>query len=277
MATLLALGSAIVFGAGDFLGGLASRRAATWAVVVGAQATGLVLLLAALPFLPSATVVPADLAWGAAAGIAGAVAFTQFFRGLSIGPMAVVAPVAAVVNIVLPVLVGVGLGERPATVAWIGVALSFPAVVLVSSDGDADGVLDPSAIVAAVVGGIGFGAFFVFLDQTGEGSGIVPLLAARSASITLLLSIGARTGRIHALPAGTRAAVVGSGVLDMSANVLFLFAVREGLLTLGAVVSSMYPASTIVLARLTLGERLTARRIAGLVVAMAAVGLVAAG
>ncbi len=192
--------------------------------------------------------------------------------------MSVVAPVSAVLSAGVPVIVGVGLGERPAPAAWLGIALGIPAIALISravADPE-DALASEQAIVAAVVAGIGFGGFFVFLGQTGDGAGIVPLVASRTVSVTSLAVVGSLTGRLARPDRRTMLVIAVSGVLDMTANVQFLYAVREGLLSLGSVISAMYPASTIVLARLVLDERLGRVQVVGLAAAATAIALVAA-
>lgn len=277
LAALLSLGSALVYGVADFLGGVSSRRTATWSVVVGAQASGLIALLVVMPFLPAATVTGADLAWGAAAGLAGAVGLVQYFRGFALGSMAVVGPISAVVGGAVPVVVGVALGERPSIIAWIGIAVALPAIVLISREkrapgDDGDGA---AAVVAALAAGVAFGCFYIFIDRTGAGAGVAPVAAARVASVVALGTLGAVTARLVRPRGAVIGLIAASGALDVAGNVLFLYSVREGLLALGAVIVALYPASTILLARLLLHERLERVQVVGLVAAAAAVSLVA--
>lgn len=276
---LLALGSAITVGTADFLGGLASRRISPRTVVLGAQLSGLIALVAVLPLLPSATVDAADMAWGAAAGIGSAVGLTSLFRALARGTMSVVAPISAVVAGGVPVLAGVGLGERPSMMAWAGIAVALPAIVLIARErvDEVIGRMPRSVLVSAGLAGLGFGAFYVLVDRTGDAAGIQPLVAARMMSVALLAAVGLVTGRLAAVRGRALLLVAASGALDVSANVMFLYAVREGLLALGSVIGAMYPASTIVLARFVLGERLQRIQFVGLGLAGVAVGLVAAG
>lgn len=279
MSVLLALGSAVTFGVADFLGGLASRRATPWTVVVGSQFVGGLVLVLLLPVLPDVTLVWQDLAWGAAAGIAGAIGLTQFFRALSLGTMSVVAPISAVVTGGVPVVAGVALGERPSAVAWLGIACALPAIALITRERVDEAIerMSATVLVSSLVAGLGFGTFYVFLDRTGDGAGIHPLIGARAVSVLLIGSIGYLTHRIGAVRGGLLGMVALSGVLDMGANVMFLYAVREGLLALGSVISAMYPASTIVLARVVLGERLQRIQFVGLGLAAVAIALVALG
>ncbi len=278
MSVFLALGSALVFGLADFLGGVASRRTTAWTVVIGSQFAGGLILVVLLPVLPPATVEASDVLWGAAAGIAGAVALTQFFRALALGTMSVVAPIAAVISGAVPVVAGFVLGERPSAIAWLGIGLALPAIACISREhSDVVDKMRPDVLLSAVLGGFGFGVFFVLLDRTGDGAGIQPLISARVTSVVIIGSIGLATGRLEAVRGRLLGIIAVSGVFDMAANVLFLYSVREGLLALGSVISAMYPASTLVLARTVLGERLQRIQIVGLVLAGVAVALVALG
>lgn len=278
MSVLLALGSAVVFGVADFLGGVASRRTTAWTVVIGSQFFGGLILVVALPVLPEATVETTDLLWGAAAGIAGAVALTQFFRALALGTMSVVAPISAVIAGAVPVVAGFALGERPTALAWIGIALALPAIACISREhSEIVEKTRPDVLLSAVVGGLGFGVFFVLLDRTGDGAGIQPLISARGTSVLIIGTVGLLSARLAVVRGRLLGIIAVSGVLDMTANVLFLYSVREGLLALGSVISAMYPASTLVLARTVLGERLQRIQILGLAMAGVAVAFVALG
>ncbi len=276
MAVVLALASAAVYGASDFLGGLASRRASVFGVVALSQAVGLVALLALLPWLggPAGT---ADLAWGAAAGLAGATGLVIFFRTLARGTMSVVAPVTAVTAAAVPVLGGLLAGNNIAPWAAVGIGLALVAAVLVSAEGGLSALraARPAKLAPALVAGGAFGLFFVLLDRTSADSGLTPLVATRLASVVLVVAIAAagrqslRVGR-PALPI-----VALSGVGDMSANALFLVATQQdGQLAIIGVLASLYPVSTVVLAQLVLRERLAAVQVTGLGTAVAAVVLI---
>jgi drug/metabolite transporter (DMT)-like permease len=273
---LLALGSAVVYGTSDFLGGLASRKASVFGVVALSQVAGLVALLALLPWLGGPTGL-VDLAWGAAAGIAGAAALVLFFRTLASGVMSVVAPVTALTAAAVPVLAGLLGGERIGVWSAIGIALALIAVVLVSAEGGLAALraARPASIPPALAAGTGFGIFFVLLDRTGDDTGLTPLVAARLASVALVIVIALlgrrplRVGRT-ALPL-----VVLSGVGDMAANSLFLLATQEhSQLAIVGVLASLYPVSTVVLAQVLLRERLVPAQLAGLASAFAAVVLI---
>lgn len=273
---LLALASAVVYGTSDFLGGLASRKASVFGVVALSQVAGLAALLALLPWLGGPVTV-ADLAWGIAAGLAGATGLVVFFRTLAAGVMSVVAPVTAVTAAAVPVLVGLLEGDRIGVWSAAGIVLALIAVALVSAEGGLSALraARPASLPPALAAGAAFGVFFVFLDRTGDGSGLTPLVAARLASVCLVVAVafaGRRPLRVArpALPL-----VVASGVGDMSANALFLLATQQGgQLAIVGVIASLYPVSTVLLAQVVLRERLVPAQLAGLASAFAAVVLI---
>jgi len=285
MAAVLALGAALTWGVSDFLGGLTSRRADELLVAALSQVAGVAVLALVLPLTPGTPSLPA-LAWGALAGIGGAGGLVAYFRALAIGPMGVTAPVAALLGAGVPVAVGLALGERPGALAVIGIALGLVAVVLVSRPSGDEAVTaaelaeqDPDrlrrGLLWAALGGLLFGLFFVALDRTPTDSGLWPLLGARGSGLTMLAVLlavkrPARPERSAGLVA------LGSGVLDMAANALFLYAVRLGLLVLVSVLTSLYPVAVVLLARAVLGERLGRPQLAGVGLALAATALIAA-
>jgi drug/metabolite transporter (DMT)-like permease len=276
VAVLLALASAVVYGMADFCGGLATRRAAVVAVVAVSQAAGLVALLPLLPWLGGDPTVR-DLGWGAVAGLAGAAGLVLFYRALAGGVMSVVAPVTAVSAAALPVLVGIGLGERLAWWAVVGIGLALVAVVLVAAEEGLSSLrtASPASLVPALAAGAGFGLFFVLLDRTREESELGPLVAARVVSVALVTVVALATRRTLRIPRTALPVVLLAGVGDMAANALFLLASQqEGPLAIIGVLASLYPVSTVVLAQVVLGERLVRTQLAGLAAACAAVVLI---
>jgi drug/metabolite transporter (DMT)-like permease len=276
VAVLLALLSAVVYGTSDFLGGLASRRASVFGVVAVSQVVGLVALCALLPWL-GGRVGPADLGWGAAAGLCGAVGLVVFFRTLAGGTMSVIAPVTALTAAAVPVLVGVLTGDDIGPWAAAGIVLALAAVVLVSADSGLSALraARPASVGPALAAGTAFGLFFVALDRTSSDSGLTPLVTARLASLLLVVVLALvrrrslRVGRA-ALPLAAL-----SGIGDMSANALFLLATQQpGQLAITGVLASLYPVSTVVLAQLLLRERLVPAQVTGLGAAVAAVVLI---
>lgn len=285
MAALLAIASATTFGFADFLGGLASRRAHVLVVAALSQFAGLAVLAVVLP-MAGVPATATALWFGAAAGIAGAGGLVFYFRALAIGPMGVTAPLAAVVGAGIPIAVGVALGERPGPMAVVGIALGVASVALASRPAseaaDLDVGLDTdhtgdglrAGLVAAVLAGAAFGVFFVALDAAPNDGGLWPLLGARITGIALLAGL---LGRRRPAAPDARAVGIGlvSGLLDMTANVLFLLATQTGLLVLVAVLTSLYPVGVVLLARTVLGERLARLQWVGVAAAVGATVLIA--
>ena len=285
MIYFLAIGSAVLFGAADFTGGLTSRRAGAIPVVFRSQASGLVLIALLLPVLPHASHTRPDLTWGAVAGLTGGIGVALLYHGLSTGIMAVVAPTTAVCAVTIPVVVSVLLGERPVPLAIAGIVLGIGSIVLVSRQTVARDESHErisrsrrsTGIGIALLSGVAFGFFFLSLARTSPDAGLWPLVAARSVSATffgVLALVGKRSLR---MPGRLAALVAFGGVMDMLANALYMVAAQQGPLSTVVTLSSLYPASTVLLARLILGERLNAGQITGVGCALAAVVLIVSG
>jgi drug/metabolite transporter (DMT)-like permease len=286
MVYLLALGSALFYGAADFTGGLTSRRAGAIPVVVLSQFSGMLLLALLLPVLPSATPSRNDLLWGAAAGLTGGVGVALLYRALAIGTMAVVAPTTAVCAVAIPVLVAVVLGERPAPLAVAGIVLGIVAIILVSQQQTASGSEEshgshwgrlPRGVPAAFASGVAIGFFFLSLARSRPEAGMWPLLMARVVSVLLFVTIAIATRASFRMTKGVLALVLTAGAIDMLANALYLLASRQGQLSVVVTLSSLYPASTVLLARIILRERLSRWQVTGVVCALAAVMLIVSG
>ncbi|MBF8188744.1 DMT family transporter [Nonomuraea sp. K274] len=273
-AVILATVCAVVYGTADFFGGLASRRSQVLSVVALSQIAGLVLILALLPVLPGMFGGLA-LSWGMLAGLAGAAGLALFYRALATGVMSVVAPTTAVTSAALPVLYGLATGERPGFWALAGVVLALGAVLLVSQDRSADRTGSVGSALIALAAGAGFGGFFILLAMAPADSGLWPLVGARMSSITTVALLALLTRRALRPGAGSLHIILAAGALDMAANVLYLLAERQGLISLVAVLVSLYPASTLLLARKVLGERLRGIQVAGVACALGAVALIA--
>jgi drug/metabolite transporter (DMT)-like permease len=237
-----------------------------------------------------------DIALGALGGLAGAAGVGLLYQALAIGPMSAVAPVTALLAAAVPVVAGFAQGERPGALALVGMAAGVAAIVLVSAEGG--GSLRPAdlrAVTYALGAGLGFGLFFVALSYTDDGSGLWPLVGARAASVTVVgLAAMASAFDAHvprrdptrdARAARPRSQAVlgaspwlltaGAGLLDVAANVLYLLAIREGLLTIVSVLVALYPASTVVLAWVVLRERFAPLQRVGLALAVPAAALMA--
>ena len=273
MAYLFAIASAALYGAADFLGGMASRRASTMAVVVWSQAAGLVMLLLVLPLLPDASPSRSDWFWGAVAGIAGSVGVGLLYRALAIGTMAVVAPTTAVCAVVIPVMAGLLAGERLAWLTIAGIGLAVVAIVLVSQERGTTSVAR-KGIGIAFLSGVAIGFFFLALARTAPAAGLWPLVASRAISLVLFGGLGLATAQPMMMASPVARIALGGGVVDMAANALYLAATRYGALSIVVTLASLYPASTVILARVVLGERLSRWQIAGVVCALGAIVLI---
>jgi drug/metabolite transporter (DMT)-like permease len=276
VALVLALASALFYGTADFLGGVAARRAPALAATVFAQGIGLVLVAAAMPLFPSGAPSMDGVLWSVGAGLTGGVGVALLYYGFRVGRMSVVAPVTAVCAIAIPVLVAMGLGERPGTPAVWGIAVAIAAVALFSRHHHPQEIRArrDRSVPIALASGIAIGAFLVCLARAGVASGLWPLLIARVASTAALAAAAVLAGvRLH-IPRSALAAACACGALDILANGLYLVASREGPLGLVATLASLYPASTVLLARLVLGERLRPVQSLGLACAAAAVVLI---
>jgi drug/metabolite transporter (DMT)-like permease len=266
VAVLLALCSAAAYGAGDFFGGLSSRRAPALLVVGLSQLVGL-LVAVLLAFALGGQLTVTDVGWGAAGGIVGASGLGIFYRALADGSMSVVAPATAVCTAAVPVLAGLAEGDVVSAPAFAGLVLALPAVGLVARESGGSGRVDLRTVAVALLAGTFFGTFLVLLDRTSDGSGLWPVVVARLAStvavgVLLVVLSAVRRAAPH-LPRTVVPLVVTAGVADMSANVLYLLAVRAGQLSIVGLLSSLYPVSTVLLATLLLRERLSKVQLAG--------------
>lgn len=278
MAILLALSSALVYGVADWCGGRASRFHPSAVVTLVGQVVSLVLIVIAVAVIGTPVPSLATFVWGLGAGAAGAIGLACLYYAFANGAMTVVAPISAVVGAGLPVVVGLATGERPRTIAYIGIAVAIVGVALVSGAIGRHDRPTPRRIIGyALVAGIGFGVLFVALDRTDSHSGLWPLVAARSSSVPLLIAIVLLTrSRLGSERRPLRLAFVAGG-LDMAANVLYFEAVRGGLLSVVAVISSLYPASTVMLAFLFDRERVNRWQAVGMGAAVAALVMVTLG
>ncbi|HQZ39410.1 MAG TPA: DMT family transporter [Vicinamibacterales bacterium] len=281
MASLLALIAAASYGAADFLGGIVTRRATMVSAVLVTQGTGLAMLLLFTPFMLEARLSRADLGFGLLAGVMGSAGVALLYLALAIGPMSVVAPVTAVCSVIIPLAVGLFLGERPGIGAAVGVALAICAVTLLSQTASAPSraQVPPPArlgrgLRVALASGVAIGGFLAALGQTTAAAGLWPLAISRAVSVTLFLTLAVATGRPAGIPRAAVAPALACGGLDMVANALYLIAVRQGQLGLVATLVSLYPASTVLLAWRVLGERLGPWQQVGVAGAVAAILLI---
>ena len=287
MVILLGLAAAVLYGSGDFLGGLAARRAHVLMVLMLAEGAGAAVALAAAAISPAPASL-AGLAWGTGAGLIGGLGLIVFYTGLAAGPMSVVAPVSGLVSTVLPVAVALAEGERPGAGVYAGALLCLVAIVLASSAGDAGDAGGPRrpgrpgrgrAIAYGVVSGASFGLFFLLIRNAGQSGELWPVAAARIGELAVVLAVAAVLGRrLRPRRAGGSLLLVaaGAGMIDVVANICYVAATRTGMFGLAVVLASLYPGVTVLLARVVLGERLRWVQRAGLGLAAIGIMLVAA-
>ncbi|MCP4086175.1 MAG: DMT family transporter [Actinomycetia bacterium] len=278
MAVFLSLLTAALFGTGDFCGGLAAKRTSVVQVVLGSHLVGLVGVFIASLVMAERFLL-GDLVLGMVGGAFGAMGVGLLYRGLARGPMGVVAPLTAMTSAAAPAAWGVGFGDELSGWAWVGIVLAVLAIGLVSSTSSApSSPVTGQVIVEALMSGVGFGAFFIVIDATDAASAPWPVVGARlltTVGIGFFVLVTAGPGGVQW--GGATPLIALTGVFDTGSNVLFLYATHEGLLSVVAVLSSLYPITTVMLARLVLNERLTRLQLWGFLAAMAATVLIAAG
>jgi drug/metabolite transporter (DMT)-like permease len=274
----LALLSSLVLGSADFVGGAAARRARAAVIVVWSNAAGLVAALALVVFVVPGAVTLRDLGWGAAAGLCGSFGAVLLYRALACGVMSVVAPSSAAAAAAVPVTVGIAMGERISGPAAVGVVVALGSILLLthtSGPGKPDGRPVARSMTYALLAGVSFGLFLVLLAQTSSASSLWPLVAARSASLSLLVGLALVRREALNLPGPSARLALLTGGLDMASNVLFLVAVRGAELALVGLLASLSPLGTVGLAHLVLRERLRAVQGLGAALAMGSVVLLA--
>lgn len=276
MAVFLSVLTAALFGAGDFLGGLAGRRVRVIQVLAVSHLVGLVGITAAALILAD-DFIAVDLAWGACAGAVGLIGLGLLYRGLARGPMGVVAPLTAITSAAVPASWGVVIGNDTLTFgAWVGVVVALISVILVSGERTGGQGVPPLTVIEALIAGTGFGFMFVILEQTDAAAAPWPIVGARLLTGGgLLLFFVARREQIVPNDQTSRRLLVGLGVFDTSSNALFLYAADAGSLTIAAVLSSLYPVSTAVLASIVVKERLTPVQQLGFIAALTGAVLIA--
>lgn len=288
MAALLALVSSVMWGVGDFVGGLASRRATALQVLMVTTPVGWLLVL------PVAVLLGGDAAGsmvpGLAAGVFGSLGILALYAALTLGPMGVLSPVSAVLGAAIPVVVGLAIGERPGPLAYVGMLLAAAAIVTVGlepqapTDDARHQRVTPKALTLAILAGVGIGLFFAIISFAPDDGGLWPVVWARGMSVVVIGSIGlvlfART-RGRMIPTGAQVLWLAAlaGALDVAANAVYVLALQvpDGLLSVVAVLGSLYPAATVLLARFVLAERLRPLQKVGMVLALVASALLAFG
>ena len=271
---IFGLAASLFWGSGDFSGGLASRRANVSGVVTAAYAVGFVLLVTLALIWKEPFPSPIDIAWGGLAGLAGAIGLVSFYSALSIGRMGIAAPVSAVLTAAIPVLFSAFTQGLPSLLQLGGFVLALLAIGLISRPERARG--RPEGIGLALLAGCGFGCFFILISRVSHTAVFWPLAAARLSSVLLLLVMMLVRQR-QGLPKMTVAPLVLlAGVLDAIGNAFFVLATHSGRLDVAAILSSLYPAATVLLAALVLRERVTRIQAIGILLALVAVPLISA-
>ncbi len=270
MSQVLALTSAVFYGLGDFLGGIATRRSSVWTVTAWSQTLGLGVLAIGLIVVPAEVVTAADILWGALAGVIGLAGLAALYSTLASGSMTIVAPIAGATTAVIPVVVDLSQGAELSLRHWVGIGLALAAVLLIGFD-PAGRSTDVRMIGRAVFAGTAFGVFFIAFSQTSEASGLWPLVGARGMTIPLAFAI-AGFKRVASPPRGRDLGMLAVlGNLDMAANVAIALALQRGPLGISAVLSSLYPAFTAITAVIVLHERPRPGQTVGIVLAMGAI------
>jgi drug/metabolite transporter (DMT)-like permease len=276
IAIALALGASVVYGVSDFLGGTRSRALPLLSVLVVSQASALVLILVLVALAGEAAPDRETVVYGALAGVAQAVGMAALYRGLAVGTMGIVAPVAATAA-VLPVLVAIATGEEPSLLQGCGFALALGGVIMISALQGGGGTGDARAsVLFGLLAALALGGFLVSMDAASESSVLWALLAARVVTLTLFgAAMLAARARVE-VPRPELGAVALIGVLLVGADGMFALASTQGDLGAVAVLSSLYPVVTIALARVYLGERITRPQLLGAVLVLAGVAAISA-
>lgn len=289
---LFGLTGALVLGSADFLGGIAAKRIGPLRVTAVAAASGLVALLGALVFVGGVWS-PAAILWGAVSGATGALAVSLLYACLAVGPMSILSPLTALVGAVVPMTWGLIGGEQLKPFGYAALGLALVAVVLVGFVPE-KGAVRPSlrSLLMAIASGILIGAFLIMLNATPDDSGVVPLVLNRAVNgAVMFATVGvvglagarrrARSARVAAPRPGVGAwrpglgLAIACGLVDATGNALALVGLRLGDLSVMSVLTAMYPAGTIILAAVVLKERIAPVQWVGLVLALAAAGLLA--
>jgi drug/metabolite transporter (DMT)-like permease len=276
MPILLALLAAVSYGVSDFAAGVGSRRIGAGPVAAAVQFLSLVTVAIALAVFSGVGPAWPAMGWGAASGIGNALGTYALYRGFTVGRMSVVATLSAVITAAGPIIVGFALGEQLSALAITGIGIGVPAIALVSWQGKSAGGAR-GGVAEGIASGAGFALLFIALDQAGTQSGAWPLVAGQGVALLALLPLALGTAHLPRAYRANMLPVVVGGVLGGLSNVLFLAATGQGQLAIVAVLTALYPAFTILLARLILKETWTRLQVCGLGLAAVAVALITLG
>ena len=263
MGIVLGLAAAVLYGSSDFGGGVASRRFGSLRVTVIGSAVATVLAWATLGVVGGPGPTVRAVAWGLASGLAGGIGTMVLYRGLARGQMSVVGPVSAVGAAVVPVAAGVALGERPGLVAIAGVLVALPAIVLVASSGPVRGKLR-GGLLDGLLAGLAFGILFVGLAQAGRNAGLWPVASEQTGALLVTLAVAVKSRQPLRIPLRAAGLPVFAGASGMAATLAYFYATHFSMLAIAAVLVSLYPGVTVLLARTLLHERFSPAQRAGL-------------
>ena len=273
LAALLALAASFSWGVSSFTAGLESRRRSVWTVVAVSQIASALSAAVLLLFSRGETLTAGHVAWAVLAGVCGATGLVAYYRALALGAMSVVAPIIAA-QVVIPVAVGLALGERPPAAAYAGMVLAVAGVALVSRGGGAGVARVPgSAILLAILTAVLFGVMGVALDRCGDGSPLQSVFVVRLVSALVIVVYFFASRRRFDMGARDLPALASVGILLTVANVLLTVAFTIGLLSVVSVLGSLSPVVIVVLAQVLLHERLCLRQWAGVAAVFAGVVL----
>ncbi len=268
--------AAICWGAGDFSGGFASKRANVYSVVLITQLVG-VFLLAASAYLMAEKVPPlGGMIWGAVAGVFISIGLLALYRGLSQGRMGFVAPISAVIAATVPVIYGSFYEGLPAVHQIVGFVFALVAVWLIAGGGDENSKIKRTDLVLPLVAGMGFGLFFISIDKVSDTAVLWPLTAARIAAVVTLIIFIALSKQVYLPPKNILPVIIIAGIFDTGGNTFFALASQAGRLDIASILSSLYPAGTVLLAWLILKEKLSSKQWIGVAVAMLAIVFISA-
>lgn len=274
MGILLALAAAALYGSSDFGGGLVSRRLGSLRVSVIGSAAATVLAWATLLLVGAPGPSLRAVAWGLASGLAGGAGTLVLYRGLARGQMSVVGPLSAVGAAVVPVVAGVVLGERPSLLSVGGVLVALPAIVLVAASGSVRGKLG-AGLLDGLAAGLAFGILFIGLAQAGQHAGLWPVVSEQTGTLVITLAIAVKTREPLRIPLRAAGLPVLVGASGMAATLAYFYATHFAMLAIAAVLVSLYPGVTVMLARTLLHERFTPAQRAGLGLCALAVAAIA--
>lgn len=270
---LFGLASAISWGSGDFCGGLASKRTSVYGVVVISQFVSLLLLVLISLLFPEGAILPKDILLGAVAGLFGATGLLILYSGLARGQMGIVAPVTALMAALVPVVFSIIVEGAPLARQIAGFVVALISVWLISKPGT-DSRINLDDLYLPILAGIGFGVFFILIDQVSESAIWWPLVSARTTSIIVVFLIALKIREISVPQSNQIPVIILAGILDTGGNAFFALATRLGRLDIASILSSLYPAVTVLLAWIILKERLTLQQWIGVGLMVPAVALI---